>query len=160
MKRFKETLYGFILILYGQFLLIGLMMLWTNFLPILWNQSIWLHVGLAIVIPLLLYGVIGFVIARFIRNLPTIKAGAILFWAIVALFFLVALMLESRGNASMLSLYTIANYPINAFYRNASEYGWSTGIALFASIIMGYVGICKGFELQRRILRSREGKKR
>lgn len=160
MKLLKEMLFGFILILYGHFLLIAVMMMWTNFLPILWDKSIWLHFGFAILMPFLLYGFIGFIIARYFRNLHKIKAGAILFISLLALGLAIALVLESRDNAKLFGFYTIANYPISAFYRNAPDYGWSTGSALFASMITAYLGLTKGFDLQRRILRSREGKKR
>jgi len=160
MKLLKEMLFGFIFILYGHFLLIGLMMIWTSFLPILWDKSIWLHFGLAILMPFLLYGSIGFVIARFFRNLRKIKAGALLFTALLALGLVVALVMENRNSVAVLNLYTLANYPISAFYRNAPDYSWSSASALFASMIMAYLGLTKGFSLQRRIQRSREGKKR
>jgi len=160
MKLLKEMLLGFILILYGHVLLTALMMIWTNFLPILWDKSIWLHYGLAILMPFLLYGSIGFVIARYFRNLHKIKAGAILFTALLILGLVVALVIENRNSVAALNLYTLANYPISAFYRNAPDYSWSSASALFASMIMAYLGLTKGFSLQRRIQRSREGKKR
>lgn len=135
-------------------------MVWTNYFPILWDRLIWIHFGLAIIMPFLLYGCIGFIIARFIRSLPKIKVGAILFISLLVFGLIIALLLESRGNAQLFDGYTILNYPINAFYRNAPDYGWSSGSALFASMLMAYLGLTKGFSLQRRILRSREGKKR
>lgn len=160
MKRFKETLYGFVLILYGHCLFVGLLMLWTSYFPILWNKSIWINVGFAILMPFILYGLIGFIIARLIRNLPTVKLGAILFGLIMSLGFVFAVFMQSKGIAIALEGYTIANYPILAFYRNAPDYGYITGIALLASIAAAYLGLVNGFALQRRILRSREGEKR
>lgn len=160
MKLIKEMLFGFVLILYGHFLLTALVMIWTNFLPILWDKSIWLHFGLAILMPFLLYGVIGFVIARNFRNLPKIKTGAILFTTLLALGLVIALTMENRDSPFALNLYTLANYPISAFYRNSPDYSWSSASALFASMIMAYLGLTKGFSLRRRIQRSREGKKR
>jgi hypothetical protein len=74
--------------------------------------------------------------------------------------FVIAIVLESKGNKNMLNLYTIVTYPLSAFYRNAPDYGWPTGSALLASMGMAYLGLTQGFGLQRRILRSREGKKR
>ena len=133
---------------------------WTNFFPILWNRSIWIHFGLAIIMPFLLYGCIGFLIARFMRSLPKIKVGAILFISLLVFGLIIALIFESRGNSQLFDGYTILNYPISAFYRNAPDYGWSSGTAMFVSMGMAYLGLTKGFLLQRRILRSREGKKR
>jgi hypothetical protein len=160
MKLLKEMLFGFVLILYGHILLVGLMMIWTLFLPILWDKSIWLHFGLAILMPFLLYGSIGFLIARFFRDLRKIQAGAILFIALLAIGLVTALVLESRNSADALNLYTLANYPISAFYRNAPEYGASTATALFASMLMAYLGLTKGYSLQRRLMRAKEGKRR
>jgi hypothetical protein len=160
MKLLKEMLFGFVLILYGQFLLVGLMMVWTIFLPILWDKSIWLHFGLAVLMPFLLYGSLGFLIARFFRNLRKIQPGALLFVGMLAIGLIIALVLQSRNSPDALNLYTLANYPISAFYRNAPEYGASTAAALFASMILAYLGLTKGYSLQRRLLRAKEGKRR
>jgi hypothetical protein len=160
MKRFKEMLLGFILILYGHFLMVALMMIWTSFLPILWDQSVWLHFGVAILMPFLLYGCIGFIIARFFRNLRRINAGALLFGTMLALGLIVALVMESRNSVVALNLYTLANYPISAFYRNAPDFNWSSAGALSASIIMAYLGLTNGFSLLLRLQRSKEGNKR
>jgi hypothetical protein len=55
MKRLKEALFGFFLILYGHILWIGILLIWTNYLPIFWQGSIWVHFALAILVPFLLY---------------------------------------------------------------------------------------------------------
>jgi hypothetical protein len=160
MKYFKESLYGCVLILYGHGLFVGILMLWTSYLPFLWDKSMWIPIGVAVLMPFILYGVIGFTIARFIRNLRSIRPGAILFGSIMLFGFIIAVYMQSRNIAQVLDWYTIANYPIGAFYRNAPDYGYITGSAILASFFMAYLGLINGFALQRRILRAREGKKR
>jgi hypothetical protein len=160
MKRLKEALFGFFLILYGHILWIGILLIWTNYLPIFWQGSIWVHFALAILVPFLLYAILGFVVGRFIKHLDRIKPGAILFWSLMSIGLIISLAMVNQSDGKILGLYTLLNYPICAFYRNAPDYGWSTGTALVGSMLMAYLGTIKGFAFQRRKPRKKTGVKR
>lgn len=160
MKPVKEALTGLIAILYGHAVLGMILMGWTIFIPILWQNPSWIHVLIAFLLPFLLYGIVGFIIARFARHLSTIKTGSLIYLLLLWIGFGVSIYLQDEGNKVVLGIYTLVNYPIAAFYRNAPDYNLLTGLAFTGSCFLAYLGLIEGFALQRKILARREGEKR
>lgn len=160
MKRIKEALTGLIAILYGHAVLGMILMAWTIVIPILWQHPSWIHVLIAFLLPFLLYGIVGFIIARLNRHLSTIKTGSLIYLLLLWIGLGVSIYLQGEGNTVGIGVYTLVNYPIAAFYRNAPDYSLLTGLAFAGSCFMAYFGLIEGFALQRKILARREGEKR
>jgi len=160
MKTVKEAITGLIAILYGHAVLGMILMGWTMVIPILWQNQSWIHVLIAFLLPFLLYGIVGFIIARFARHLSNFKYGSLIYLVLLWIGFGVSIYLQGEGNKVAVGIYTLINYPIAAFYRNAPDYDLLTGLAFAGSCFLAYLGLIEGFALQRKILARREGEKR